>query len=68
MLSQVTLKLDVELDQAVHCAGDCGSLEDLNPDVRKRWVIRTFTVPVQSLCDDRDNGEQNSNKAVLEDA
>jgi len=49
MLSQVILHLNIELDQTVHGAKDCSSFENLDPDVRKLRVIRTYAVPAQSL-------------------
>lgn len=61
-------QLDVELNEAVH--GDCdgNTLKHESPDMRKRGIVRRLAVATVGLRSDRNDGEEDADEAVLEDA
>ena len=66
MFSQVFFELDVELDETVHRAKHCQSVEHLDPDMRKCRIVGIFAVLIKVLRHNRDNGKDNADQAVLE--
>lgn len=68
VLGQIFLQLDVELDHEEHGYRYCQGLKCEHPDMRKSRVQRSLTISVQRLGNHRDNREEHSNEAVLEDS
>jgi len=66
--SKRVFQLDVELNEAVHGDGDGDTLKDESPDVRKCRIVRRLTVATVGLRSDGDDGEEDADEAVLEDA
>lgn len=68
MLGDVILQLDVVLDDAEH--GYCyrGAVKHGNPDMSKRWTQRVDAVVIRSLGNDGNEGHEDVDEAVLEDA
>lgn len=55
------------MNEAEHGNGDGESFESLDPDMRKCWTVRLCTIPTCGLRDDGHDGEEDADKAVLED-
>lgn len=68
MLCQVPPQLEVELNQAIHRHCDTSGLENLNPYVCEGRRQTIFAVDIVQLGNDRYYGEEDADKAVLEDA
>ena len=68
VLGQVSLQLDVELDQAEHGDRHARGFEDFHPDMSKGGREGLLAVEIVELGDDGDDGEEDADEAVLEDA
>lgn len=64
---QVIFQLNIELNETEHGDRDRKSFKSLDPDVRKCRAVRLGTITTYGLRNDRDNREENSDEAVLED-
>jgi hypothetical protein len=65
--SDVTLDLDVELDETIHSDRDGSCLNDDNPDMGERRIQGCQTVSFEGLGNDGNDRHEDSNEAVLED-
>lgn len=63
---KISLQLDVELDQAVHGDSDCNRFEKHGPKMGVKWRERVFAQDIVFLGKDRDDREEDADKAVLE--
>ena len=68
MLGDVGGDLEVKGQEAVHGDGDADGGEERDPDVREGGVFGFEAVAVEGLGDDGDEGEEDADEAVLEDA
>lgn len=66
MLLNLVFNLEIELEYAVHCKGDAKAFEYLDPDVCKGRIQGVLAVSSSSLTDEGDEGEEDSDEAVLE--
>ena len=64
----VGLDLEVKGEEAVHGGGDADGGEEGDPDVCESRVLVFQAVEVEGLGDDGDEGEEDADEAVLEDA
>lgn len=68
MFGQIILELNIELNDAGHGDEDANGLKRLNPDVSKGRTKRLLAVAIEYFAEARDEGEENTDGAVLEDA
>ena len=68
MLRQLSLQLDVELNQAEHSDRDRRALKACDPDMCESRAKTVLAIPVKNLGDHRDYREEDADEAVLEDA
>ena len=65
VFGEIFFELDVELDQAVHGDGDAAAFDHHHPDVGEGGVEGFETVTAKGLGDNRDDGHEDADEAVL---